>query len=443
MMRTMKRVSLVFILICVLLLSSCKSVFGVPAPTITPKPTSGQPTRTLAPTATAAPTARATKTPTPEPTLAITPSGPATCSVASIQPEVNPTVAAIIPGESEYDHFIGAESARITIIEYTDFQCQVCADLSMNLRQLQVLYPEEVRVILRYLPLTEEHDKAALASQAAEAAGLQDKYWEMHDLLFTLQDDWVSLSEDEFSTWVIGQAVELKLDKQQFTADLTSDEIITRVFEATRDSAGTTLSNPPAVFFNKIQYQDWVDLSSLVSMVEYFKLPDRAFSECPEMSIDPDKKYTATIATDKGEIVLELYPKQAPMAVNSFVFLARQKWFDNTSFFRVVPGFLVQAGDPTGSGFGKPGYQFTNEVTPKLRFNEPGMLAMSNYGDGTNGSQFFITYTSIPEFDGKYTIFGKVIEGMDVLESLRPRDPVYDQVLLTPDRLISITIEEE
>ena len=443
MKRSLKRLSLVSLLTCVLLLSGCKSVFGVQAPTITPKPTSGQPTRTLAPTATTAPTAKATKTPTPEPTLAITPSGPATCSVAPVLPEVNEAVAAKIPDETDYDHSFGPENARITIIEYTDFQCQVCANLAMNLRQLQVLYPDDVRVIVRYLPLTEEHEKADLAAQAVEAAGLQDKYWEMHDLLFTSQDDWMTLSEDEFSTWLIGQAVELELNKAQFTTDLTSDEVITSVFEATRESAATTLSTPPAVFFNKIQYQDWVDLSSLVGMVEYFKLSDRAFTVCPEMTIDPDKKYTATISTDKGEIVLELYPKQAPMAVNSFVFLARQKWFDNTSFFRVVPGFLVQAGDPTGSGFGKPGYQFTNEVTPKLRFNEPGMLAMSNYGDGTNGSQFFITYTSIPEFDGKYTIFGKVIEGLDVLESLRPRDPVYDQVLLAPDRLISITIEEE
>ncbi len=223
---------------------------------------------------------------------------------------------------------------------------------------------------------------------------------------------------------------------------MTSDEIINTVFQATKASALTTLTAPPVIFFNKTMYQDWVDLSSLVSMIEYYKLPDRAFSECPEMTIDPDKRYTATFTTNYGEVVFELYPQTAPMAVNNFIFLANQKWYDNTTFFRVVPGFLVQGGDPSGSGNGRPGYLFTNEVTPDLRFDQAGMLAMANYGEGTNGSQFFITYTAIPEFDGKYTIFGKVIEGMEVLRSLRPRNPEYDTVLLPADLLISVTITE-
>ena len=443
MRRILKRSVLIVLVIFVFFLSACQTLFKTPSPVITPKATNSNPTRTLAPTSTAAPTSIATKTPTALPTLAITPSGPATCKVAPILPVVDEKVDEMIPDPSEADWMYGAETARVTIIEYTDFQCQICANLAMNLRELAVLYPEEVRVVLRYLPLSTEHDKAALAAQAVEAAGLQDKFWEMHDLLFTTQDDWMSMSAKEFSAWLSTQTAELGLDKQQFNTDLISDAIVTKVFEDTQKSSLTTLTKPPALFINKTMYQDWVDLSSLVGMVEYYKLPDRAYADCPEMTIDQDKKYTATITTEKGDIVLELYPKQAPMAVNNFVFLTKEKWYDNSSFYRVIPDYLVQGGDPTGSGNGRPGYLFSNEVTPQLRFNQPGMLAMSNYGDGTNGSQFFITYAAIPEFDGKYTIFGKVIEGMDVLESLRPRDPYYDQVLFTPDAVISITIEED
>lgn len=440
---TLKITSLVAIVVSLLLLSACQSLFGPINPTQTPRATIGNPTRTLEPTPSALPTTKASPTPTSMPTLAITPSGPATCSVAPILPAVSVEVDKMIPDPAKSDWVLGADTAEIIIYEYTDYQCQICANLALNLRQLQILYPDDVKIVLRYLPLTDEHDKAALAAQAAEAAGLQDKYWEMHDILFSRQDEWISLSVKEFSTWLVDQTAELELDKIQFMADITSDETTQKVFDATRKSAETTLTTPPALFFNKTLYQDWVDLSSLYNMVQYYKLPENAYTDCPETTIDQNKSYTVTFTTEKGDIVFELYPKEAPMAVNNFVFLARQKWYDNTPFYRVVPGYMVQAGDPTGSGNGRPGYQFSVEVTPKLRFNQPGMLAMAVDKNYMNGSQFFITYTSIPEFDGKFTIFGKVIEGMDVLQSLRPRDPYYDQVLLSPDILQTVIIEEQ
>ncbi|PKO00567.1 MAG: hypothetical protein CVU42_03225 [Chloroflexi bacterium HGW-Chloroflexi-4] len=442
-MKTALRIiSLAVIVTSILLLSACQALFGPNIPTETQRATIGNPTRTLAPTATAVPTTKASSTPTSMPTLAITPSGPATCSVAPILPAVSAEVDKMIPDPSKSDWVIGSDTAEIVIYEYTDYQCQICASLALNLRQLQILYPDDVKIVLRYLPLTDEHDKATLAAQAAEAAGLQDKYWEMHDVLFSLQDEWISLSVTEFSTWLVDQTDELELDKVQFMADMTSDDTIQKIFDATQKSAETTLTTPPALFFNKTLYQDWVDLSSLFNMVQYYKLPENAFTECPEITIDENKQYTVTFTTEKGDIVFELYPQEAPMAVNNFIFLATQKWYDNNPFYRVVPGYLVQAGDTTGSGNGRPGYQFSIEVTPKLRFNQPGMLAMTADKNNMNGSQFFITYTSIPEFDGKFTIFGKVIEGLDVLQSLRPRDPYYDQVLLSPDILQTVIIEE-
>ena len=437
----LKKAGLPVLVIFGLLLSACQSLYGVTAPTITPRVTNVLPTATVAKVS----EGFATKTPAPvvtaEPTIAFTPSDPATCEAASVLPVVSEAVDEKIPDSTPQDHFFGSDDALVTIIEYTDYQCKICANLAINLRDLQTQYPDDVKVILRYL-LSKENDKAFLAAQAAEAAGLQDMYWEMHDLLFTSQEDWTLLSDTEFSDWLVKQAKVLKMDTKKFEDDLTSDAIVQKVFDANKESDATTLPMTPSLFFNKSSYQNWIDLSSLVNMVEYYKLSERTYTACPEMTIDPEKQYTVTFETEKGDIVFELYPRFAPVAVNSFVFLAREGWYDNSPFYRVIPDYIVQGGDPSGSSNGKPGYHFTLETTPRLRFNQAGMLALATDSEGYNGSQFFITYSAIPEYDGKFTIFGKVIEGMEVLESLRPRDPYYDQVLLPADILTKVTIEE-
>ncbi|MEA3340852.1 MAG: peptidylprolyl isomerase, partial [Chloroflexota bacterium] len=147
------------------------------------------------------------------------------------------------------------------------------------------------------------------------------------------------------------------------------------------------------------------------------------YSEPPEMRIDPNESYVATIATAKGEIVVELFAARASNTVNNFVFLARQGFYDNTTFHRVIPDFMAQGGDPSGSGSGGPGYTFADEFHPELRHDQPGILSMANSGPGTNGSQFFITYAPTPHLDDKHSVFGQVVEGMDVLTALTPRDP--------------------
>ncbi|HDQ71654.1 MAG TPA: peptidylprolyl isomerase [Chloroflexi bacterium] len=150
---------------------------------------------------------------------------------------------------------------------------------------------------------------------------------------------------------------------------------------------------------------------------------DGMYSQPPTMGIDPDKTYVATFKTEKGDIVVELFADRAPNTVNNFVFLARQGFYDGTTFHRVLKGFMAQGGDPSGTGTGGPGYQFADEFHPDLKHDGPGILSMANAGPDTNRSQFFITYDATPWLDGKHTIFGRVIAGMDVLESLRPRDP--------------------
>lgn len=164
------------------------------------------------------------------------------------------------------------------------------------------------------------------------------------------------------------------------------------------------------------------------------------YKEPPDMQIDPAKSYVATIHTEKGDVTVELYADRAPNTVNSFVFLANQGYYDNTTFHRVISGFMAQGGDPTGTGSGGPGYRFDDEFDPTLRHDGPGVLSMANSGTNTNGSQFFITYAAQPHLNDKHTVFGRVIDGMDVMEQISPRDPA---TATKPGDLIrSVTIEE-
>ena len=189
------------------------------------------------------------------------------------------------------------------------------------------------------------------------------------------------------------------------------------------------------------------------------KSGSKSYSAPPPMSIDPDKSYTATFCMEGGgQFTIELFAKEAPNTVNSFVFLAREQFYNGTTFHRVLANFMAQGGDPTGKGTGGPGYQFDNELTPLRRHDGPGILSMANSGisngRGTNGSQFFITFIPTPSLDGYnpdgtakdcsegscHTVFGRVIEGMDVVNGISLRDPGTAR---TPgDAIATIIIEE-
>ncbi|MEA2086216.1 MAG: peptidylprolyl isomerase [Chloroflexota bacterium] len=140
------------------------------------------------------------------------------------------------------------------------------------------------------------------------------------------------------------------------------------------------------------------------------------------MTIDTGKHYTATIETEKGKLVLELFASDVPVTVNNFVFLAREGFYDGTTFHRVIPGFMAQGGDPTGTGAGGPGYSFADEFTEHTHVT--GALSMANAGPNTNGSQFFITYAPQPHLDGHHSVFGQLTEGMDVLEKIKQGDTI-------------------
>jgi peptidyl-prolyl cis-trans isomerase B (cyclophilin B) len=148
------------------------------------------------------------------------------------------------------------------------------------------------------------------------------------------------------------------------------------------------------------------------------------WSEPPEMQIDMDTHYHVTLDTEKGPIELELYPEHAPQTVNNFVFLADEGFYDGVTFHRVIDGFMIQGGDPTGTGRGGPGYQFNDELEDNPLEHETGVISMANAGPNTNGSQFFITHAPQPHLNGKHTVFGKVTDGQDVVDAIEQGDAV-------------------
>jgi len=166
----------------------------------------------------------------------------------------------------------------------------------------------------------------------------------------------------------------------------------------------------------------------------------KTYSSPPPMVIDTSKQYTAVIETEKGNMVAELFAKDVPETVNNFVFLAREGFYDGSTFHRVIPGFMAQGGDPTGTGMGGAGYKFDDEFTEHK--HDAGVLSMANSGPNTNSAQFFITFAPQHGLDGKHTVFGQLIEGMDVLEKLTPRDPNQNPQF-KGDTILRITIEEK
>jgi len=253
----------------------------------------------------------------------------------------------------------------------------------------------------------------------------------------------LALSVEEFQGWLVERAAELGLKAEKFNEDLLSEANIKLAQKAWDDGQSIGLPGTPFLLINGRYYGGPIDYYNLSAIIQLTRLEDRQFTSCPPMILDPLKQYVATLHTEKGDIVIELYADVAPMAVNSFIFLARNGWFDGVTFHRVLPGFVAQAGDPTGTGFGGPGYAFDNEITPELTFDAAGVVSMANAGPGSNGSQFFITLGPATHLNGQYTIFGHVIAGLDVVQSLTPRNPQENAALPPGDKILNVTIEEK
>jgi len=428
----MRKFFFVTLAVLLLVLSACQSKTSAPTATI-------EPTEVIGEESAATPTEMEAEAKSP------TSSKAAECTASSTEVERNFVL--------EGDWVKGAEKPSVTIIEYSDFQCPSCAAMEPVLAQILEDFPDDVQFIYRHFPLIGEpdstiHDKAAISTQAAEAAGRQDAFWEMHDILFEQQAEWTEMSEEEFIAWATAQAEALELDTEQFETDMLSDELAGQAQNAWDEGLAHGFSGTPFLLVdNRPLPSDYYSYEALkgaleVALIPLSRLTERQYTECPPQVIDFSKQYTAILHTDLGDVTVELYPDVAPFAVNSFVFLAQEGWYDNVKFHRVIPGFMAQAGDPSGTGYGGPGYMFEIETDSDLKFDRAGLFAMANSGPTSNGSQFFITYDAAAHLDGQYTIFGEVVDGMDAVNTIAEPDPDNPDSL--PEvYIVDVTIEEK
>jgi len=371
-----------------------------------------------------------------------TPAPTVSCSAISVEPTLAPSTESYFPPVSGADFSFGPADAPVTIVEYCDFQAEGCRNMATIIGELMRNH-DDLRFVFRPLPLIGVLDKSDKAVIAALAADEQDNFWAMYDLLFVKHADWVDLKPEAFDAWVVKESMTLGMDGEKLQAAIHADETVTSM--RSRYDAAKKLNLPavPLILINgSLQPSYLLDYQSMSDAVGLIALGQKQFSQCPSFRVDPQMQYIATLHTEKGDIVMQLFADKAPLAVNSFVFLARQGWYDGVTFHRVIPGFVAQAGDPSGTGRGNPGYFFNNEISD-LKFDKPGMVGMANNGADTNGSQFFITFAPASHLDGGYTIFGQVLSGLDVAEQLTPRDPDQGAVLSPGDKILSVEIEEK
>jgi len=366
-----------------------------------------------------------------------------TCTVINALPTLSPNEQTLVPPITEADFVIGPADAQVTIMEYCDFQSEGCLAMAQTIAELMRSYEGKIRFVFRPLPLSNVLDKSEASVLAALAADEQGKFWEMYDLLFVKHGEWVNLSPGEFKSWLMRETPSIGIDANQLTAAMNAEGAQTKLKSAQEAMTQLYITAVPVVLINGSLQQSYVlDYRNMSDTVGLILLGQKQFTDCPPFTVDASKQYIATIETAKGNIVIQLFPDKAPLAVNSFLYLARQGWYDGVTFHRVLPGFVAQAGDPSGTGRGNPGYFFKNEPSD-LAFDKPGLVGMANSGPDTNGSQFFITFAPAESLNGFYTIFGQVISGLDVAEQLTPRDPSQSGFLPAGDLIVRVTIEEK
>jgi cyclophilin family peptidyl-prolyl cis-trans isomerase/protein-disulfide isomerase len=358
------------------------------------------------------------------------------------QPTPEPGEASLFPVVNDQDHIFGKNDAGVTILVYSDFQCTSCAQLSVLLNSFLKKYPRDLRLVFRHFPLLSIHNKAEISALAAEAAALQGKFWEMHDLLFSKQAEWQLQEPEEFQSWIIQQAPSIQVDAARLSVDMSSPALKSIVQKGWDDGLKIKLPGVPVILINGeiIKWQTNL-LDQLESFVKLALLSKKQFGSCPELVIDRTRQYYAILKTSKGDIRIKLFQDKAPNTVNNFIFLSKKGWFDNNSFYRSLPGSLVQTGDPSGTGLGGPGYFIPSEENSALLYDRAGIVGMVNLGPDTNGSQFLITLAPSPKLNHQYPIFGEVVSGMDILAALKPQEFNVNTRSSQPDVLLSVSIE--
>lgn len=401
-------------------------------------------------TAAASPTKAALPTPTVAPyTDEKTPCKPLNI-VDQMLPSLN-TKDIKLPAVEPDEWIDGSFNAPITLYLYDDLQCPYCAKFDTIFHGVVKAYPDDVRLVYRHWPLTSIHPNAVPAAIAAEAAGKQGKFFAMTHFLFTNQAEWSGKSPADFTLWVNEKAASLGLDAATFANDQNDAATIKKVSDDTKASDALfhqlSTSMPeaggfgtPTLFIDNYLFRaQEMSVKSISLIIDLIKFNKTNSLECPAMQIDVSKDYKAKITTSKGDILVDLLEKEAPVSVNSFVSLAKQGWFNGNALF--VTDQIILSGDKSNTSYGDAGYAFLDENRNQKTFEKEGMLALFNFKAGTNGSRFFINKTELPAINGRYTIFGIVTQGMDVVKSLASYDE--SMPLDKADKIISVSISPE
>ncbi len=426
------------LLLSALLLAACQSAASQPQAT--------EPT--------AAPEGEAPAEPAPQPTQVPFTDESTPCKPFGVLDLTLTTLYPGLPPVTTEDYAVGPEDAAVTLMVYSEAQCPFCAQIDPILDEFQSKFPEDVRVVFRFRPFPVSfHDKSIIASQAMVAAGMQGKFDEFRRFIFERQyqdpndptdaalsaeDFWSGLEPAVFYAWLADRVPELGINAEQLLKDMDSEEVVGKVkgFMEQADKLGIT--GTPSLFINGYQWPE--DQRGVEVFSIYLRLIKQQAArqyECPPDVLKKGKTYTATISTTQGDIQVDLFPNKAPVAVNSFVYLAQQGFYDGLPF--QANKDFVSSGDPSDTGYGGAGYAYLDERND-LTFDEPGMLAVYSIwpGFGYNGSMFFINKT-VRTDHGERTIFGKITAGLDIVEKISLRDD-----FLTPveDQILSVTINE-
>ena len=361
------------------------------------------------------------------------------CQTFNLMSQSLVTPYAGLPEVTEDDWILGPYDAVVTFMEYSEPQCPYCAQIEPILRAVQERFPDDVRVVFRHRPFPESfHDKSILAGQALEAAGKQGKFQEFKNYLFETQSEWAPVAKGDFDGWLRGKIGQLGLDTDQFFKDMYSKEIEQKISDAADSANSLGINGTPTLFINGYKWpEDQRGIEIFSIYVQLLKNQAIQYSSCAPTVIQPGKQYAATISTSKGDIEVDLFADIAPYAVNSFIFLANEGWYDGLPF--IATNEFTLSGDPSDTGYGGPGYAYLDELNDSLTFDEPGKLSTFSLGPGINGSTFFINKT-ILEGQQARTIFGEVTSGMDVVNALEIRENIFDPAV---DFITSVTIKEK
>jgi peptidyl-prolyl cis-trans isomerase B (cyclophilin B) len=374
-------------------------------------------------------------------------------STANVPAAVAPTAVAAPPATCQpfvlniqkYDHILGKADAPVTIVEYGDMECPACAQLHQSLKATINQISDTVRFVFRHLPLTSIHDKAQITSQAIEAASLQNKFWEMHDVLYEKQADWSSIPVTNVVATLKTYAKDLGMDVAKFETDLTSAAVIARVSQDVKTADALQLKETPSLFLNGRQINPGAfSQPNIGDQVRSFakQIPSPVAGSTqlnlakPDQVTDANSTYILSIKTTKGEIQVELDPKLAPVNVNSIVFLAQKGYFNNAPTAQNVQDVgLVLFGDPTAAG--NPGYSCGIEPPAPGAYSAPGVVALMHDGR-TNTSQMFITYSPTEQLDSQYSVIGHVTSGLDVAKTLKATDATTQG-----DKIVAVTVAKK